>query len=45
MMFSALAIAVLAAAPLKVRILELEKPGRVTLTAQQLSCNDAPIPE
>lgn len=44
-MFSALAIAVLAAAPLKVRILELEKPGRVTLTAQQLSCNDAPIPE
>ena len=35
--------AIAAAAPLKVRILELEKPSRVTLEAKQLTCNDKPL--
>lgn len=39
-----LALAV-SAAPLKVRILELEKPGRVTLEARALSCNEQPLAE
>lgn len=42
-MTSTLLLALLAAAPLKVRILELEKPVRVLLEAKELSCNDKPL--
>jgi stage II sporulation protein D len=34
-----------AAAPLEVRILELEKPGRVTLEGKALTCNEQPLKE
>jgi stage II sporulation protein D len=43
-MLSALLVTtLLASAPLKVRVLELEKPTRVTLEAKQLTCNEQPI--
>jgi stage II sporulation protein D len=43
-MFSLAAIVVLASAPLEVRVLEREKPSKVTLASERSSCDDAPLP-
>ena len=45
-MWSALLVtSLVSAAGLKVRVLELEKPTRVTLEAKQLTCNEQPMRE
>lgn len=45
MLLPLLATSLLAAHPVKVRVLELQKPTRVTLAAKELSCDGKPLPQ
>ena len=42
-MMSALVTVTLAAAPLEIRVLEREKPVRLTLSADRLQCGATPL--